>query len=411
MAQLLEYIKMAVENIKANKGRSFLTMLGIIIGISSVIMIMAVGAGTTDQMNSELNDLAAGQIYIYTSDKAVSNMQSITEEDMEAIRSKVKCVEGVTPGWGESGQVYTSKGEFDISVSVGTEDMQLTSKLQIIRGRYLSEADIQEGRRVGVISKGDAIRLFGTDDIVGMDMDVTINGITQSVNIIGVRDNLTNGNFVSYTYEGAPVNIDMPYTAMVDYDIEYDGFSNLYVIGDKVVDSKTISDNVIRILESRHQSSGEGFFLVQDFNDVAAQMNSMMGMITAFISFVAAISLLVGGIGVMNIMLVSVTERTREIGIRKSLGAKTSSIMMQFLAESVIITALGGVIGIILGILGAFGICSVMSGSMNSAITPGIRVTTILLATLFSCAVGIFLGIYPARKAAKLSPIEALRRN
>ena len=113
----------------------------------------------------------------------------------------------------------------------------------------------------------------------------------------------------------------------------------------------------------------------------------------------------------MNIMLVSVTERTREIGIRKSLGAKTSSIMMQFLAESVIITALGGVIGIILGILGAFGICSVMSGSMNSAITPGIRVTTILLATLFSCAVGIFFGIYPARKAAKLSPIEALRRN
>mgnify|MGYP000361660072 FL=1 len=119
----------------------------------------------------------------------------------------------------------------------------------------------------------------------------------------------------------------------------------------------------------------------------------------------------VGGIGIMNIMLVSVTERTREIGIRKSLGAKTSSIMVQFLAESAIITAMGGVIGIIIGVIAAFGICSIMSVSLGSTISPGISAATILGATFFSCAVGIFFGIYPARKAAKLSPIEALRRN
>ena len=140
-------------------------------------------------------------------------------------------------------------------------------------------------------------------------------------------------------------------------------------------------------------------------------MNQMLGMVTAFISFVAGISLLVGGIGVMNIMLVSVTERTREIGIRKSLGAKTSSIMMQFLAEAAILTVIGGVIGIILGIIGAYGICSVISASMQMVISPGISLSTIMFATLFSCAVGVFFGIYPARKAAKLSPIEALRRN
>ena len=140
-------------------------------------------------------------------------------------------------------------------------------------------------------------------------------------------------------------------------------------------------------------------------------LNQMMGMVTAFISFVAGISLLVGGIGVMNIMLVSVTERTREIGIRKSLGAKTSSIMMQFLAESAIITAIGGIIGILLGIAAAFGICSIISQSQDMTLSPGISPMTILIATAFSCAVGIFFGIYPARKAAKLSPIEALRRN
>ena len=146
---------------------------------------------------------------------------------------------------------------------------------------------------------------------------------------------------------------------------------------------------------------------MQDYNDQMGQVNSMLGMITGFISFVAGISLLVGGIGVMNIMLVSVTERTREIGIRKSLGAKTSSITLQFLAESAIISCIGGLIGVVIGIGLAHAICSVPT----LGFPPGIHVSTILFATLFSSGIGIFFGLYPARKAAKLSPIEALRRN
>ena len=214
------------------------------------------------------------------------------------------------------------------------------------------------------------------------------------------------------SFHGMPVTVNVPYSSMDDLVGGTDEFYSITVVqADKTLDSQIVADQVVHLLEKRHQCAGEDYFHVQSFQDVLQSMNEMLGMVTAFISFVAGISLLVGGIGVMNIMLVSVTERTREIGIRKSLGAKTSSIMLQFLAEAAILTVMGGVIGIILGILAGYGICSVMSGSMGMTITPGISPTVILAATLFSCAVGVFFGIYPAKKAAKLSPIEALRRN
>lgn len=410
MSNLYEYIKMAVHNIMANKGRSFLTMLGIIIGIASVIAIVSVGEGTKNQMNSEIDDIGGGQIAISVSDEAQTDEEWITADDVEAIRA-VDGIEGVNVSDSFSGETTTGKGNFSLMLTGEGPDAKLLNNATMKHGVYFGENEVQEAKNVCVLSDADAKRLFGTDDVVGMTVDVNCYGLTKSLRICGVTTQKENGTFVSYTYEGMPVTINVPYTTMNEFTGVSDYFFSVTMQTDKSLNSQDVADKVVKLMEKRHQCAGKDYFQVQSFQDIMSSMNQMLDMVTAFISFVAGISLLVGGIGVMNIMLVSVTERTREIGIRKSLGAKTSSIMMQFLAEAAILTVIGGVIGIVLGVIGGYVICSIISSNMGMSITPGISLSTIMAATLFSCAVGVFFGIYPAKKAAKLSPIEALRRN
>lgn len=403
ISQIWEFIKIALMNIRSNKGRSFLTMLGIIIGISSVIMIISIGNGVKGGINSELNNIAGGQIYIYSYGN--SNDEGITveftDDDIEAIMEKVPHVKAVTPNWGFSGTVSGRKGVFSGTGSFGMPGLQYASNDPLVKGRYFTENDYYSANKVCIITESSAKTLFGTTNVIGMTLDFTMYGVSQEFTIIGIRQD--NASMLAGMMYSNSVSIEAPLSVVSSAYGFYVSMNDLLIISDGAEYATQVASDAVRLMENRHDVRGKNAIQIENFNDYMSQMDQILSYITIFVVFVAAISLIVGGIGVMNIMLVSVTERTREIGIRKSLGARTNSILLQFLSESAIITLLGGLIGIIIGIAGAYGVCGLIG------FTARVDLGTVLGASLFSSAVGIFFGIYPARKAAMLSPIEALR--
>lgn len=402
MTQIWEYIKIALMNIKSNKGRSFLTMLGIIIGISSVIMIISIGNGVKSGINSELNSMAGGQIYIYANGSNDDGIDiEFTDEDIDAIIEKVPHVKAVTPQWGFYGNAIGKKGVFNANATFGMPGLEYTSSDPLVKGRYFNENDYYSANKVCVITESSARTLFGNTNVLGMTFDFDLYGMTQEFTIVGIRRD--NASMLSGMMYGNNVSIEAPLSVVSSTYGFYVSMTDLLIVSDGAEYATQVAADVVHLMENRHNVRGKNAIGIQNFNDILSEMNEILSYITIFVVFVAAISLLVGGIGVMNIMLVSVTERTREIGIRKSLGARTGSILLQFLAESAIITLLGGIIGILIGWAGAYGVCSLIG------FTARVSVGTVLGASLFSSAVGIFFGIYPAKKAAKLSPIEALR--
>ncbi len=410
MSQFFEYLKMAVSNIKANKMRSFLTMLGIIIGISSVILIMSLGNGAKNVITEQMAGIAAGQIALYTFDDTGSYY--ITKDDIEAIKENVVGIKAINSYMYIDGNTMTNKGEFQVSASGQMASYQYFSTTGILNGRYFNESEYLAGEPVCVIGENDAVRLFGSTDVVGLNLDVILWDMEISFRIVGVEQAEKESMF-TFTYDNSPISIYFPLTVLEQvYGVALDTYYQIYLLAEDHADTSAITTQVVDLLERRHQCYGEDIYQFESFNDSMQIVNTVINVVTMMISLVAAISLIVGGIGVMNIMLVSVTERTREIGIRKALGAKTRSIMLQFLSESAIITMIGGLIGIISGMAGAFLVAKIVA-MVNPmfAFTPSVSIRTILTTTVFSSVIGLFFGIYPARKAAKMSPIEALRRN
>jgi len=402
---IIDNIKMAMFSIRSNKMRSFLTMLGIIIGISSVIIILGVGGGAKAYLMGSMEQLGSSTVTISVQDKNATESDYINFEDIEAIKQKVDHVKYISPDWNTYGSVSFKTKTNDAVIYGGSDDMIYLARTEMISGRFFSEEDYLSARNVVVIDEMAAMKLFGNTNVAGMTLDINIFGERARPKILGVAKSQS-GNFYM---EGMPYFFYMPITTMMNIGGIDEKLYSMYVMADDPAFAESMGNSVKNVLESRHSNRGRDVYKAESLMGQIDMVNNMLNIITGFIGAVAAISLLVGGIGVMNIMLVAVTERTREIGIRKSLGAKTGSIMFQFLTESAILSLIGGAIGLTLGILGAHGVSSIVSSIAKDTIRPDITMWHVALALGFSCSVGVFFGIYPAKKAAKLNPIEALR--
>ncbi len=413
MAQIFEYFKIALMNIKSNKGRSFLTMLGIIIGISSVILIITVGNGVKNSVNSGINSMVGNQISFSSYEQTEQGEYvELTLSDFEEIKKTMPDVKEIYAMDTYGTPISNRRGDFEGRLIAGTPGMNFSYKdTPLMSGRYFTEGEYYLGAPVCIIHEDSAKAMFGNVDVLGMTMEITFYGMPLELEIIGVREEeKLDGvfayleNFIDFDSEIQKVYVELPAsTLLARFGIEDPGFSYFTVESATAESQNQVAMDVLEYCENKFDCKGKGLVHVENFGDYLGQMNQVLDYVTLFVVLVAAISLLVGGIGVMNIMLVSVTERTREIGIRKSLGARTSSIMLQFLSESAVITLLGGVIGILLGVGGAYLLCAAFHMSAK------VSIPSVIGASAFSAAVGIFFGLYPAKKAAKLSPIEALR--
>ncbi|HHU90583.1 MAG TPA: FtsX-like permease family protein [Clostridiaceae bacterium] len=399
---LLENIKMAIDSILSNKMRSFLTMLGIIIGISSVISVVSLGVGGQDTITGEFEKIGVSTIRITVKTTEAETSDYITYKDIQQLKEKISYIKYATPVTYQTGIASSEKKSRTAMVYGTNEDMQYIDNTELLYGRFFNNIEFEERRAVAVIDETAAKSFFGTSDAVGKTINVGPNTGTKKATIIGVAKSQFE-MFGDMMDEEMPVIVYVPATYLDILYSKESKISELYIMADSKDNTEAAGILAKNMLMNRHGNRERDVYKAENLMKQLEQINTVVGIFTAFIAAVAAISLLVGGVGVMNIMLVSVTERTREIGIRKAIGAKTSNIMFQFLTESVIISCIGGIIGLIFGISGAY-----LLGQL-AGITPSITPQIVIVSIAFSSAVGIFFGIYPARKAAKLDPIEALR--
>ncbi|MEZ3421984.1 MAG: ABC transporter permease [Eubacterium sp.] len=413
---ITESFKIAIKCIRANWMRSLLTMLGIIIGISSVIMIVGAGTGARDYIVSLIEEMGANAIMISVDATQADENDFLTLDDIDNIKEKVDGVESCSPMLIGAGKATVdSQGKEATVMMIGVNpDIYLSLPEGCTYGRFFSEEEYVSAAPLSIIGSASAQTVFGYEDVTDETITVRSSGKAMKVRVCGVAniDQLAgsvggSSNFMSMLpqNEDSPMMVlFMPCTTLTQITGTSANISMAMVMAEEGSNNEAIGNATVNYLKASHGNFSNSLYMAQDMATYIQIVDIVMQVLTAFIACVGAISLLVGGIGVMNIMLVSVTERTREIGIRKSLGAKTRVITMQFLTESIIICLIGGIIGLTLGILGAYGACAVVG------ISPKITWWVILIALLFSSGVGLFFGIYPARKAALMSPIDALRR-
>ncbi|MBQ9427976.1 MAG: ABC transporter permease [Clostridia bacterium] len=413
----LENIRLAWEGIRAGKMRAFLTMLGIIIGIGSVIGILTVGNGLTNGISEQMSAFGASNVYLMLQRKSTdregvgrrySDSDLMTDEMIEGLRarypSQIKSV-SLSENVG-TGQAKKSKLYANISVLGINADYLSVNDTEILKGRGISDADNDGNKMNAVVSDKLVNNMFDGDAqaALGEEAVAYIGQNIYTFRIVGVyKYEASAMSFSNSADEDVQTDLYIPLSTAKKLTGAAEGYSLVTLVTAADVDSKNfaaVAENYINRFYTDNRDFG---VTSMSMESVMETVDSMMDTLSIAIAVIAGISLLVGGIGVMNIMLVSVTERTKEIGTRKAIGATNADIRLQFVTESVIICVIGGVLGILLGaLLGYIG-----SSLLGSVALP--ELSHIVLAVGFSMAIGIFFGYYPANKAAKLNPVDALR--
>lgn len=397
-----ESFLMAWASLIANKMRSILTMLGIIIGVAAVIALVSIGNGVKQDIQNSISSLGSNLLMVMPGAPrtpgvrpSAGSMKSLKVSDYEAI-SKLDGVKAASPMTNGSYVVIYQNKNWTTSVSGVSYNYLDVNNWSMKSGRFLSEKNVQNRERVAVVGKTVVKNLFGDEDPVGAEIRVK----NIPFRIIGVLNSKGSGAMGNDQDD----MVIIPYTTAMERVEGVDYLRMIYVVGKDENGIDRLQSDIENLLRVRHgiKDTNLDDFNIQNMNSIMETMEETTGTLTLFLGAVAAISLVVGGIGIMNIMLVSVTERTREIGVRKALGATYSVIVTQFLVEAVVISLMGGIIGIILGI-GSSKLIGMASG-MSTVIS----IPTIVMSFAFSMAIGLIFGIYPARKAAKLNPIDAL---
>ncbi len=399
-----ESFQMAITALMANKLRSLLTMLGIIIGVGAVIAMVSVGMGVRSNVQTSIASLGSNMLIVSPGSSsrggprsAAGSMTTLKYEDAAAIKDKIKNIDYVSPTVSSSYQVVNGNQNWRATVYGVTPDFMSIRSLEVSTGSFIAKDSLDKRQRVAVLGSTVVENLFGTENPVGRNIRIN----NQPFKVIGVLQSKGQSSM-------GQDQDDVVYIPLTTAQERMQGITYVQSINVQVSDPvkmDQVQQEIENLLRQRHHiaKGKEDDFNVRNLTSLMETMTQTTTMITILLGSIAGISLVVGGIGIMNIMMVSVTERTREIGIRKALGATFFNIMTQFLIESVVIGVIGGFIGIVLGC----GISQVVAkfGGFSTVIT----ILPILVSFVFSVGIGLFFGIYPARKAAKLDPIEALR--
>ncbi len=407
--KLLQALKEAVSSISGNRTRSFLTILGIVIGVGAVISLMAIGQGAQQTITGQIESIGTNVIYLMEGNMSedVTNPRDLTLLDVKALenRNRAPNIEAVSPVLNANIAVKYGRESENTSVVGSNTAYQKIMNLEIAEGAFFSDSEVNSNASVAVIGPELAQRLLGrTTNVVGTSL--RING--QPFRVVGVTVAKGGSQF-----NNPDLNVYLPITSMQMRVQRGNSAGRVQFIivqarSSESMDAAIAETNTIMRTSHRLSPRQANDFTISKQDDFLSIASAITNVFTIFLSGIAAISLLVGGIGIMNIMLVSVSERTQEIGLRKALGARKADIKLQFLTESAMLSLLGGVLGIGLGWLlsSAFGIIAEQTGT---PLVPIIGIGSVLLATLFSAAIGIFFGLYPASRAANLEPVEALR--